>query len=37
MSVDKNKIIFLANKDPEQIPWSDHNVDIVLECNWSFY
>ena len=36
MSVDKNKIIFLANKDPEQIPWSDHNVDIVLECTGLF-
>ena len=36
MAVDENKIIFLANKDPEQIPWSDHNVDIVLECTGLF-
>jgi glyceraldehyde 3-phosphate dehydrogenase len=25
-----------AQKDPSQIPWKDHNVDVVLECTGFF-
>ena len=36
MSVDENKITFYSCKSPEEIPWNEQNVDIVLECTGLF-
>ena len=36
MSINGNKVSFYANKSPEQIPWDDCGVDIVLECTGLF-
>ena len=36
MSVNGNKIIIYKEPDPEQLPWKDLNVDIVLECTGIF-
>tara|TARA_A100001011_G_C14306621_1_gene843477 strand:+ start:1952 stop:2956 length:1005 start_codon:yes stop_codon:yes gene_type:complete len=36
MSIDGNKVSFYANKSPEQIPWDECGVDIVLECTGLF-
>ena len=30
------KIPVLAQKDPEKLPWSKYNVDVVLECTGKF-
>src|SRR4249920_451742 len=30
------EIKIYAQKDPAQIPWGDHNVDVVLECTGFF-
>ena len=34
--VNGDKINIYAQKDPSQIPWKDHNVDVVLECTGFF-
>ncbi|WP_018631089.1 type I glyceraldehyde-3-phosphate dehydrogenase [Niabella aurantiaca] len=34
--VDGNEIKIYAQKDPSQIPWKDHDVDVVLECTGFF-
>ena len=31
-----NEIKIYAQKDPAQIPWGQHNVDVVLECTGFF-
>ena len=32
ITVDGDVINIYAQKDPAQIPWKDHEVDVVLEC-----
>jgi len=34
--VNKDIIRIYAQKDPAQIPWKDHDVDVVLECTGFF-
>jgi len=34
--VDKHEIKIYAQKDPSQIPWLKHEVDVVLECTGFF-
>ncbi len=34
--VDNDTIRIYAQKDPSQIPWKDHDVDVVLECTGFF-
>jgi glyceraldehyde 3-phosphate dehydrogenase len=34
--VNGNEIKIYAEKDPAQIPWGQHNVDVVLECTGFF-
>src|ERR1044071_1919108 len=34
--VNKDDIKIYAQKDPAQIPWKDHGVDVVLECTGFF-
>src|SRR3954466_3023369 len=34
--VNGNEIKIYAQKDPAQIPWGDHQVDVVLECTGFF-
>lgn len=34
--VNGNTIKIYAQKDPAQIPWASHNVDVVLECTGFF-
>lgn len=34
--VDGHEINIYAQKDPSQIPWKDHDVDVVLECTGFF-
>ena len=34
--VDGHKIKFLAERDPEQLPWGAMGVDVVLECTGVF-
>lgn len=34
--VNGNEIKIYAQKDPAQIPWGQHNVDVVLECTGFF-
>lgn len=34
--VDGHKIKFLAERDPEQLPWEAMGVDVVLECTGVF-
>lgn len=34
--VDGDEIRIYAQKDPAQIPWKDHQVDVVLECTGFF-
>ena len=36
MTIDGKKFLF-SNKSPEQIPWDECGVDIVLECTGSLY
>ncbi len=36
MIIDGKEIKLFANKDPEQLPWKDLAVDIVLECSGQF-
>jgi len=34
--VNGHPIAIYAHKDPSQIPWTEHNVDVVLECTGFF-
>ncbi|MEF8847066.1 MAG: type I glyceraldehyde-3-phosphate dehydrogenase [Candidatus Paceibacterota bacterium] len=34
--VDGEKIDFLSEKDPSQLPWDEKDVDVVLECTGVF-
>ena len=34
--VNNDTIRIYAQKDPSQIPWKDHDVDVVLECTGFF-
>lgn len=36
ITVNGNVIKIYAQKDPAQIPWGQHNVDVVLECTGFF-
>jgi glyceraldehyde 3-phosphate dehydrogenase len=36
ITVNGNKIMIYKEPDPEQLPWKDLNVDIVLECTGIF-
>ncbi len=36
LTVNGKKIQLLKVKEPDQIPWGDHGVDIVLECTGKF-
>ena len=36
MFINDNPISFYSKKHPEDIPWSENNVDIVLECTGLF-
>ena len=36
ITVEGNEIKIYAQKDPAQIPWGDHDVDVVLECTGFF-
>jgi glyceraldehyde 3-phosphate dehydrogenase len=36
ISVNGKEIKIYAQKDPAQIPWGSHNVDVVLECTGFF-
>lgn len=36
INVNGNSIKIYAQKDPAQIPWGQHNVDVVLECTGFF-
>jgi glyceraldehyde 3-phosphate dehydrogenase len=36
ISVNGDEIKIYAQKDPAQIPWGEHNVDVVLECTGFF-
>ena len=36
MFINDNPISFYCKKHPEDIPWSENNVDIVLECTGLF-
>ncbi len=36
ITVNGNNINIYAQKDPAQIPWGSHNVDVVLECTGFF-
>lgn len=30
--VNGQKIKYLNTRDPKELPWKEHNVDVVLEC-----
>jgi glyceraldehyde 3-phosphate dehydrogenase len=36
ITVNGNEIKIYAQKDPAQIPWAQHEVDVVLECTGFF-
>lgn len=36
ITVDGKKVTIYAQKDPAQIPWGKHEVDVVLECTGFF-
>lgn len=36
MLVNDDKIAMLADRDPENLKWSDYDVDVVLECTGHF-
>lgn len=36
ITVNNEEIKIYAQKDPSQIPWGDHDVDVVLECTGFF-
>ena len=36
ITVNGDEVKIYAQKDPAQIPWADHDVDVVLECTGFF-
>jgi glyceraldehyde 3-phosphate dehydrogenase len=36
LTVNGDKLNIYAQRDPSQIPWGDHDVDVVLECTGFF-
>lgn len=36
LSVDGDRIAITAIRNPEELPWKDHNVDVVMECTGLF-
>ena len=36
ISINGDEVKIYAQKDPAQIPWGDHQVDVVLECTGFF-
>ncbi|MGV3656376.1 MAG: glyceraldehyde 3-phosphate dehydrogenase NAD-binding domain-containing protein, partial [Chitinophagaceae bacterium] len=36
ITVNGEEVKIYAQKDPAQIPWGSHNVDVVLECTGFF-
>lgn len=34
--VNQKDIIFVQEKDPEKLPWKEHNIDVVVECTGLF-
>src|ERR1700741_1998673 len=36
ITVNGDNVKIYAQKDPAQIPWKDHDVDVVLECTGFF-
>jgi glyceraldehyde 3-phosphate dehydrogenase len=34
--VDGKPLVYLSERDPEQLPWADLDVDLVLECTGRF-
>lgn len=36
ITVDKDELKIYAQKNPAEIPWRDHDVDVVLECTGFF-
>lgn len=36
INVNGNEVTIYAQKDPAQIPWGQHDVDVVLECTGFF-
>src|SRR5690606_2666275 len=36
ITVNRQEIKIYAQKDPAQIPWAQHDVDVVLECTGFF-
>lgn len=36
MIIDKDNIKVLSERNPENLPWSDMNIDLVLECTGKF-
>lgn len=36
ISVDGKEIKIYAQKDPENLPWGEHDVDVVIECTGFF-
>ena len=36
LSINGNNIILCAERNPEDLPWAEHNIDIVMECTGFF-
>lgn len=36
LEINGHRVDLIKEKDPEQIPWGDYNVDIVMECTGIF-
>ncbi len=36
LSVEGDRIAITAIRNPEKLPWKDHNVDVVMECTGLF-
>lgn len=34
--INGHRIVCMAQRDPAQLPWADHNIDVVLECTGFF-
>jgi glyceraldehyde 3-phosphate dehydrogenase len=34
--INGQRIVCMAQRDPAQLPWADHNIDVVLECTGFF-
>jgi glyceraldehyde 3-phosphate dehydrogenase len=34
--IDGKPLVYLSERDPEQLPWADLQVDLVLECTGRF-